>query len=146
MIRIMYYSAAIGRPSTEALEAILAKARVNNQRDKISGLLMYHDGAFLQILEGEEAKVAALYEKIHADTRHCDVMKVFETQVGQRLFNDWGMGFARPQDFRSAHAPYVIALDRIIAALPTIGNRDRRAETMMRSFLATFEDYEGKVA
>lgn len=42
---------------------MLAKSRSNNVRDGISGMLLYRDGDFLQVLEGPEDKVRAAFDR-----------------------------------------------------------------------------------
>ena len=53
MICLIYASSATKAMSQDELKALLAKARTNNQRDNITGMLLYNDGNFLQVLEGE---------------------------------------------------------------------------------------------
>jgi hypothetical protein len=52
------------------LTALLTGARINNETLGISGMLVYHDGSFLQILEGECDVVGALFDHIAKDDRH----------------------------------------------------------------------------
>lgn len=93
---LVYASAATKEVETEELEEILAVARENNTRANITGMLVYYDGSFLQALEGEEASVMALYEKIETDERHTDALILFRGELEGRQFEGWRMGFARP--------------------------------------------------
>lgn len=95
MISIVYVSAA-RHPFTPAeLEALLEKSRANNRRDGISGVLVYRDGDFLQVLEGPEAAVRRTYARIAADARHGGVIVLDESEIAERNFGDWSMGFRR---------------------------------------------------
>jgi hypothetical protein len=58
MTEIIYASAQTQPFSSAQLTELLAKARRNNQALHVSGLLLYHRGSFLQVLEGDEAVVA----------------------------------------------------------------------------------------
>ena len=48
----------------DELKAILSAARTNNSKKDISGMLVYHAGSFLQVLEGPEDTVTELFGKI----------------------------------------------------------------------------------
>ena len=72
---------------------ILKQSRKNNKQKQIVGGLLYGDGCFLQCLEGEEDVVSALYTKIEADQRHCDVTVLSRTLIDERSFGDWSMKY-----------------------------------------------------
>lgn len=77
-----------------ALTALLRKSRAYNQQTRISGLLLYAHGRFLQVLEGDEAEVRALYARIQTDPRHHEVRLLASGPTKVRSFPDWRMGFA----------------------------------------------------
>lgn len=60
MIQLVYMSAALWRPTRSDLVTLLAKARQNNSQLGVTGMLLYHDGSFMQVLEGEEPAVIGL--------------------------------------------------------------------------------------
>ena len=95
LIEMVYASAATVRFSDADLEALLAVARSNNARLGISGILLYQDGSFFQILEGEEAAVASLYARVENDDRHANVMLLRKRKIQTRSFAEWQMGFVR---------------------------------------------------
>lgn len=95
MISIVYVSAARHVFTPAELEALLEKSRANNRRDGVSGVLLYRDGDFLQVLEGPEAAVRRTYERIARDPRHGGVIVLDESEIAQRNFGDWSMGFRR---------------------------------------------------
>ncbi|HET6150885.1 MAG TPA: BLUF domain-containing protein [Polyangia bacterium] len=90
---IIYASASRQPFSPRQLTELLAKARASNQALAVSGLLLYHQGSFLQVLEGEDSVLSALYERITKDPRHHRCMVVKRSTVMQRSFADWSMGF-----------------------------------------------------
>jgi Sensors of blue-light using FAD len=79
--------------SKKDLRELLTKARENNTSLGITGMLVFKDGNFLQVLEGKKETVLALYEKIAQDTRHIRLMTLFQGVSSQRDFPDWSMGF-----------------------------------------------------
>ena len=93
MVELVYASAALHSFTPKELTDLLAKARKNNQALGVSGLLLYHGGSFLQVLEGEEPVVDALFEKIAKDPRHNRCMVIKRSPIQSRRFADWSMGF-----------------------------------------------------
>ena len=93
MFRLIYVSSARKLMDKDALLGILAKAREKNARLGITGMLLYKDGNFLQLLEGEESLVRDVYATIARDTRHFDSMIMMEEAVSERMFTEWSMGF-----------------------------------------------------
>jgi hypothetical protein len=93
--RLIYVSSAIEYFDEAALMDLLAQARANNARLGITGLLLYGEGAFLQLLEGPRDAVEALYATIREDSRHTLCMVLDEDAHVPRLFGDWRMAFHR---------------------------------------------------
>lgn len=94
MHQVFYSSAAVAPFSDRELTELLAVARVNNGRLGVTGMLLYHQGSFLQALEGDEQAVEGLYAKIGKDKRHRRVVALLRRQVSARYFDQWQMGFA----------------------------------------------------
>ncbi len=95
MYYLVYLSAARELFSDEELEEILLLSRKNNSKNNITGVLLYHDGAILQVLEGEREKVEELYLRLLRDARHCQVVQVMEGETSQRYFSDWSMCYRK---------------------------------------------------
>ena len=91
--QIIYGSSAKQAFSSIDLVELLRKARVNNSRLGVTGMLLYHDGNFLQILEGEQADVQALLDLISRDTRHSGVLIFYRGYSAEREFGEWSMAF-----------------------------------------------------
>ena len=96
LIQSVYTSAAMQPMPKSKLYKILVDSRVNNKLADITGLLVYVDGNFLQVLEGEQEAVTALLEKISKDRRHKDVKVVYKTSIENRTFNSWQMAYISP--------------------------------------------------
>ena len=90
---LVYVSEGNTTFSKKDLRELLTKSRENNSKLKISGMLLYKGGNFLQVLEGEKEAVLALYDKISRDQRHARITTLFQGVSTQRDFPDWSMGF-----------------------------------------------------
>lgn len=93
--RLVYVSHATQEFTQEALDEMLAKARDFNRAHGITGLLVYCDPYFAQVIEGPLAEIEALMKSINADPRHRGVFVVDRGPVPERAFEQWEMGFAR---------------------------------------------------
>lgn len=93
LLQIVYVSAATAMKPGPEIENMLAKARLRNHEDAITGLLVHRDGAFFHVIEGEDSHAGALFNRISRDTRHRRVLKLHERRIAHRMFPDWAMGF-----------------------------------------------------
>ncbi len=95
---IIYVSLASRELTAEELAQLLDKARAHNAANGITGMMLYHRREFLQLLEGEQAVVQALYDRIAADPRHQQLRKIWDGPIRERGFPDWGMAFVAPDE------------------------------------------------
>jgi hypothetical protein len=93
MVHIIYMSSAVVPFSPAELQSLLGTSRRNNAALGITGILLYKDGNFLQVLEGEKTAVDQLYAKIALDRRHHGVMTFFREEITEREFPGWSMAF-----------------------------------------------------
>ncbi|MCA9190937.1 MAG: BLUF domain-containing protein [Planctomycetales bacterium] len=93
MIQLIYASAATIDFSITDLRQLLKTAREFNESAGITGMLIFHEGSFLQILEGEEHDVVTLYDKIKKDIRHNNIRVLLKSEIDERSFGDWKLGF-----------------------------------------------------
>lgn len=94
MHQVIYSSAAVAPFSESELTELLVAARINNGRLGVTGILLYHEGSFLQALEGHQQVLESLYEKIGKDKRHHRLVTLLRREVDARHFDQWQMGFA----------------------------------------------------
>ncbi len=94
LIQLIYSSAAMYDFSQEDVIDLLAKARENNSSLNVTGMLLYTERSFFQILEGEPDVVDALFEKIGQDKRHTKVVTIIRETIPKRSFGEWTMGYA----------------------------------------------------
>ena len=91
------YSSRASVPMTAvSLEKILADARAGNQARNITGALIYVEGVFLQILEGDKDVVRAVMANIARDSRHGSVKVFHEVEVDAPTFGTWRMAYLSP--------------------------------------------------
>lgn len=88
-----YVSTEAVKFSEEALVALLSEARNANADRDVTGLLLYREGSFYQVLEGSESAVMATFRDIKGDLRHKEVRILFNGETDAREFADWKMGF-----------------------------------------------------
>ncbi|WP_295539175.1 BLUF domain-containing protein [uncultured Thiohalocapsa sp.] len=93
IFQLCYLSTASRDMQREDLVDLLTTSRHKNTALGITGLLLYSGDQFIQLLEGEESVVRALYAQIARDERHHDVALAFEEHVAERQCPDWSMGF-----------------------------------------------------
>ena len=90
---MVYSSTATEEFRDEELTQLLDACRANNARLDITGMLLYRDGRFLQVLEGTRDAVHSLMMTIARDSRHDDVRILLEDPLDRRSFPDWTMAF-----------------------------------------------------
>lgn len=90
---LVYQSTAAVQFSTQNLIDLLNKARQVNSSLGVSGMLLFKEGNFLQVLEGDQEAIVKLYAKIGTDFRHRNVITLSQSTLKERDFPDWSMGF-----------------------------------------------------
>lgn len=140
LYQLLYVSAATEPSGNAALQTLVASARSYDHG--LTGLLLYSESLFLQMLEGEEAAVHEVYyDRIAADPRHTHLRLLADGPVAGCVFPDWSIGFldALPSelgdlvghlhldgpDFLAKHAP---AISPVLMALCSgfVGPRTRQ--------------------
>jgi hypothetical protein len=96
LVHCIYVSAASQSMGEDELASLLSHARENNGRLGLTGMLLFSEGSFFQVLEGEVETVERLYVRIAADPRHRQVTKVLQEPIAERAFASWTMGFLQP--------------------------------------------------
>jgi len=105
MIKLIYASSAVYPFSEDELLSLLETAHENNAKRNITGMLVYGNGDFLQVIEGEEDQINTLFEIIKQDHRHTDITLIAKTHITQRTFTDWKMGFVHLDHITSQTLP-----------------------------------------
>jgi hypothetical protein len=94
MKNIVYVSTAVKLMHENQLLDILHNSRLHNAALNISGVLLYSNGTFIQVLEGRDTVIDALYARIQADQRHKNIITLIDEPIIEKSFGKWLMGFA----------------------------------------------------
>jgi hypothetical protein len=75
------------------LSRLLCHIYLNNQTNDITGILIFKDNQFTQILEGQESSVEKIWLTIQKDERHTDLQLLSKESIEMRSFMKWSMLF-----------------------------------------------------
>ena len=98
LVVLVYTSVATRDIPREELAAMLERARRRNAARKVTGLLVYHDGCFMQAMEGPAATVDALLNTIAADGRHRAILVLLRQPIAERQFQAHSMAYRDLRD------------------------------------------------
>jgi hypothetical protein len=90
---LIYHSIAIKDLSATHISTILETSVNFNRANLITGCLLYHRGEFIQLLEGDQKIIEALYRRIEKDFRHHHVSLLHKGNSPKRKFKDWSMAY-----------------------------------------------------
>ena len=103
LTRLIYASTSTGPLTPSSVQSIVDRARAENERRRLTGMLVFDHNCFLQALEGRREAVSELFCRIAADPRHQRIVLLDVQPIDERLFANWTMGFAaadaRGRDF-----------------------------------------------
>ncbi|MBX2818805.1 MAG: BLUF domain-containing protein [Rhodothermaceae bacterium] len=134
---LVYISFAAGGLREKELSEILEASRRNNQKRGITGLLLYAEGNIIQVLEGNQEEVEALYEKIGLDERHERITRLFAGHSETRLFSEWSMAYKRMS--LSTIKEILPRMDEMLAGdiSPKEAKIKKRIDLLISSYLKT---------
>lgn len=92
---LVYTSIAKQKMSDDDLKDLLTKIRKKNETRQVTGMLLYLDPFFMQVLEGEEAMLNELFNLIKHDSRHHKISLIYKKPIEERYFSNWTMGFSK---------------------------------------------------
>ncbi|PKP08705.1 MAG: bluf domain protein [Bacteroidetes bacterium HGW-Bacteroidetes-4] len=90
--QLVYISVRSAECTDQEIEKILESSIRNNGKIDITGVLLYSDQKFLQVLEGKYKQIIELYDKIKEDKRHKNVVMLSLGSIKERNFPSWQMG------------------------------------------------------
>lgn len=129
MYRIIYLSSAVELFSDEEINGLLTLSREKNLKYNITGLLLYSEGNFMQIIEGEKDDIQNLYGNIKKDLRHKNIITVINEPITKRTFSDWKMGFSIIDPIFLKKHPEIN---------PFLSNKSTNTERIANIFIETF--------
>ena len=91
----LIYASRWSDPTRQDMEQVIGEiveaSSRNNRLCRVSGLLLFHRGWFLQVLEGPLEAVDDTFDRIRRDPRHTDIRTVADLPIAARAFGDWTM-------------------------------------------------------
>lgn len=137
MHHIIYMSQAVLPLSEQDLTTLLQHARYSNEQQQITGALLYQYGRFLQLMEGEEADVVALYERIVRDSRHKAIIKLADKSIPHRSFADWAMAFPISAPALVTHIPGYQTPEQVRFTAPSLSQTDTDLLQLLQTLVAS---------
>lgn len=92
LYRLVYTSSRSSSCDQACIDQILDASRKNNPNDDITGMLLYTEDRFIQILEGPLERIMSTYNRISKDNRHGGSVIRYCEPTEERHFHDWHMG------------------------------------------------------
>lgn len=93
MFQLLYTSQAIETFNLMDLTALVLKSQVYNSFHGLTGMLIYEDGVFTQVLEGNEVELEIIMEKIMRDPPHHKIRVIKREPIEYRNYSYWMMVF-----------------------------------------------------
>ena len=91
---LVYQSRATKPLTPQELHELALRAQARNNRESITGLMLYDNSRFFQWLEGPADSVERVMGAIREDTRHTDIEILSSRPIPERSFGDWAMKLA----------------------------------------------------
>ncbi|WP_281777037.1 BLUF domain-containing protein [Polynucleobacter sp. KF022] len=93
LVELSYLSEAVSDMSFLGLMRLLESARAFNQKHGVTGILLYDNQQFGQVIEGERANVMKVWKRIQEDKRHHRIELLEIREISERSFPDWLLRF-----------------------------------------------------
>jgi len=133
---IIYLSRATAPFTSADLQDLLVEARTHNAQLDITGVLLYGNEQFVQVLEGEASAVRKLYDSIKRDARHHNVSAYADKAIEQRAFEGWAMAFHEATPAQVAHLLGYVAPGDWTPDPTRLRQADAQLLELLRSFIS----------
>lgn len=90
---LLYMSHATRAMTQEEIDRLLNGARERNRLRGVTGALLYYDGRFVQVLEGEAAAVDQCFALIQTDPRHAQITPLHRGPIEAARFPQRSMRY-----------------------------------------------------
>ena len=119
---IVYMSEYVGNTNSmfSDIGDIITTSKAKNPERGITGILLYHKGKFVQVVEGEEDVLRALMAKIEKDERHQNVQYLVDESISERGFEQWNMDFFNLSDKQSLDHEQMLQISKLYKRQPMI--------------------------
>jgi hypothetical protein len=134
--RIVYLSTAVGVLRADELDRIYLRANAANAAADITGLMLFYEGVFLQVLEGTPAGVSSLMERIRRDRRHANITVVESGPITQRYFASSPMQLITGRNLSAGEKQAFSQLRKAVSQRPNFQAADHGLSAFLASFAA----------
>ena len=93
LVELSYLSEAVSDISFLGLMRLLESARAFNQKHGVTGILLYDNQQFGQIIEGERASIMKVWKRIQDDKRHHRIELLEIREIAERSYPEWLLRF-----------------------------------------------------
>lgn len=93
LMHLIYASKATIDFSKDDILALLEKAKNRNESLDVTGMLLFDNGSFLQVLEGKEDAVNQIFSAVSSDSRHERIVRIISEAIPERQFDNWTMDY-----------------------------------------------------
>lgn len=94
MFQVLYRSEGDQLFPPDQLGPLLTASRTRNAAAGLTGMLVFAQNHFLQVLEGRAENVVETFARIERDSRHRNIVTLFRGHApAGRCFAEWAMGF-----------------------------------------------------
>ena len=94
LVHCIYASTAASVFKESDIPDLLWHARNANAERGVTGMLLYIEGGFFQVIEGGASVVDDVYGRILRDPRHSRITSIIREPIAARDFSEWTMGFS----------------------------------------------------
>jgi hypothetical protein len=91
LISLIYASRSTECFHEHEIPDLLQQVRIANAKQEITGMLLYINGSFLQVLEGQPEMVDAAFGRILGDKRNTQLRPIARDSILERAFEGWTM-------------------------------------------------------
>ena len=136
--RLIYLSSAVGVLRADELDRILLRSKASNSGAGITGLLLFHEGTFLQMIEGPAAGVTSLMQRIRRDRRHSGIIMLQSGPCAERVFPESPLHYVAPRNLSVGEKQAFSDLRHAMHSRPMLGlpmpNTDIGLAALLDSF------------
>ncbi|MGD1915054.1 MAG: BLUF domain-containing protein [Phycisphaerales bacterium] len=133
IFQLVYVSVSSRPMVDQELHAIQTAAVKNNRTNDVTGVLLYNNGCFLQLLEGSRDALAKTYGRIATDSRHVRPSVLYYQRAEKRVAESWSMGVLN-MDRLTSRSSIEDLLERFRAESEAVTSNEKPVETLMYEF------------
>ncbi len=129
---ICYISTATLDFTDQEILELLQSWKEKNSSLNIRGILLYSQGHFFQVLEGEKRAVLGVFHTIQKDSRHKGIIQVMGKDIDKGSVDGYVINHLRQETFSRP--------DIICSYLESVKGMDRETQQQIKRILISFID------